>query len=206
MTTEVKKSKMYLDHKGNEIPANYIHKIDKQKHSLALKILKQAEKMNAMLAEFKNSTFAECDAIYQQMLDDAKITERKNAKGGYSIMTIDKAVKVQVIISETIHFNDYIDLAQAKVNEYLGIVTNGSNEEIKMLINQAFKTTKGKMDTKRIIGLFSLKITHPVWVEAMELLKKSMDTNSSKRYIQIWKRREDNSGEYDAVKLDFASI
>jgi hypothetical protein len=199
-----KKVKVFTDHNGNEIPANYIHKIDKEKHAAAQKLCTKAEDLSTRLKSLKDEMFSICDAFHERMLADNNVTVRVNSKGGYSIQTIDKAIKVVITVAETIHFNDKIEVAQAKIQEYLEKIMQGANTDLQLLVNRAFKTSKGRLDTKQIIGLFQLNITHETWKEAMELIKQSMTTNSTKRYVQVWKRKE--NGEYEAVKLDFASL
>lgn len=78
------------------------------------------------------------------------------------------------------------------------------NEELTQLINHAFTTSRGGLDTKRVMGLFKLSIQHPKWQQAMELIKQSIQSDYSKRYVRIWKRN--NNGQYESVKLDFASL
>jgi hypothetical protein len=204
ITERKKTGKVFTDHHGNEIPAAYIHKIDKQKDATAKKLHAKAVKLSKALQEFKNEALTQCDALYEQMLEENKVTIRENARGGYSIMTIDKAIKVEITISETISFNEKIDFAQSKIKEYLAEKTQGVDNDLQLLVNEAFKTRKGRLDTKRVIGLLKLNITHRLWVEAMELIKQSIEQNNTKRYMRIWERQQD--GGYGNIKLDFASI
>lgn len=204
ITERKKTGKVFTDHHGNEIPAAYIHKIDKQKDAAAKKLHAKAVKLSKALQEFKNEALTQCDALYEQMLQENKVTIRENARGGYSIMTIDKAIKIEITISETISFNEKIDFAQSKIKEYLAEKTQGVDNDLQLLVNEAFKTRKGQLDTKRVIGLLKLNITHRLWVEAMELIKQSIEQNNTKRYMRIWERESDNS--YTNIKLDFASI
>ena len=60
------------------------------------------------------------------------------------------------------------------------------------------------MDVKRILGLFRLKINHPTWMEAMELIKQSINRNNSKRYARVWEK--DKNGEYRNIELNSSSI
>lgn len=199
-----KTGKVYPDHNGNLIPAAYIHKVDKEKDSAARKIHAKALKLSIALTEFKEEALGKCDELYNKMLEENKITIRENAKGGYSIMTIDKSIKIEITISETIQFNEKIDMAQVKIKDYLSEKTKGIDNDLQLLVTEAFKTRKGQLDTKRVIGLLKLNITHHLWVEAMELIKQSIEQNNTKRYMRVWERKE--NGEYKSIKLDFAAI
>ncbi len=73
-----------------------------------------------------------------------------------------------------------------------------------IIANRAFKTTKGKLDKSRVFDLFSYEIKHPLWVEAIELIKASITSNHTRRYATIAKR--DGDGKYVDVQLNISSI
>ncbi|MEZ5195080.1 MAG: DUF3164 family protein [Bacteroidales bacterium] len=195
-------TKIWKNHNGDVVPAAYVPKLDKEKERTAIAIHKQATDISKRLAEFKAKALKKCDAIFDQMMADNNVTTGK--KGNYSITSFDKEIKIEVNVSERIEFDDQIKIAQIKINEYLAEKTEGLDADIVQIINQAFKTRKGQMDTKSVLGLFQLKISHKKWNEAMELIKQSISRNTSKRYMRIWKK--DSSGEYKAVELNFSSI
>jgi hypothetical protein len=194
--------KIWKNHKGETVPAPYVPTIDKEKERLAIRIYKQSSDISKKLAKLKADWLTECDKLYNEMLKNANITVGK--KGNYTISSFDKNIKIEVNVSERIEFTDQINMAQAKINEFLAEKTEGIDPDLSQIINQAFKTSKGQMDTKSVLGLFTLKITHKKWLEAMELIKQSISRNSSKRYMRIWKK--DSNEEYKAVELNFSSI
>lgn len=194
--------KEWRNHKGELVPAPYVPKLDKEKERTALKVYSKASDLSVRLAEFKADALEACDKIYDKMLRDNNVSTGK--KGNYTVTSFDKVYKIEVNVSERIEFDDQIQVAQAKINEYLEEKTEGIDNDLIQIINQAFKTTKGQMDTKSVLGLFQLKITHKKWREAMELIKQSISRNTSKRYMRIWKK--DDNGEYRSVELNFSSI
>lgn len=94
-----KTSKIYTDHRGNQIPAAYLHKTDRDKHAKAQKFYKQAVKLSERLETFKTDLLNECDKLHHQLLSENLITQRSNSRGGYSISTIDKDIKIEVSVS-----------------------------------------------------------------------------------------------------------
>lgn len=202
--SKTKNVRMYTDHRGNDIPSNFIHKLDRQKHSTAVKYCNKAKRLAEQLAKFKADLIAECDALYEQSLKDNMITVRKNAKGGYSISTIDKKYQITVSVSESIKFDDNIDLAQELIAQYLNEVTEGIDHGLKTLVNEAFKTRRGQLDTKRVLGLLKLEIKHKTWVRAMELVRKAISVDGRKRYITL--SEKDEEGKDVNIKLEFSSI
>ena len=205
--TEEKKKKsvkVFTDKDGNNIPSTYILKSERDSHAACEKLFKKAHDLSTRLSVFKTEAFALCDDLFAQLMLDNKVVIRDNAKGGYSLTTIDKSIKVEVRISETIHFDDRINLAQELIKQYLEEVTKDANPDLATLVNNAFKSNKNGLDVKSIIGLFKLTITHTKWVQAMELLKQSMQVNNTKRYMRIFKK--DDQGDYQQVKLDFSNV
>lgn len=194
--------KQWINHKGQEVPAAYVPKLDKQKERLTEKLLKKATDLNKKLTTFKADALSELDDFYAKLLQSNNV--KSDGKGNYSITSFSKNIKIEVSVSERIEFDEQIEIAQIKINEYISSKTEGIDNDLLQLINQAFQTTKGKMDTKRILGLFSLKITAAKWIEAMELIKASMSRNTSKRYLRIWKK--DAEGQYHSVDLNFSFI
>jgi len=195
-------TKIWKDHEGNVIPTAYVPKFDKERDRVAQRIVKRAEDLNERLAAFKQESLKVCDELYNKMLADHKV--RKNSKGGFSITSFDKDLKIEVSMQERIEFDDLIQVAQEKINEYLLEKAGEADHDLMQLVNLAFKTTKGRLDAKRVLSLFQLNIKHRIWLEAMDILKKSISRNVSKRYLRIWKK--DSSGEYKAVDLNFSSI
>ncbi len=194
--------KIWKDHNGNVIPAAYVPAIDKERDRVAQKVLKQALYINNKLRAFKDESIAMSDAVFEKMMSDNNV--KKTGKGNYSITSFDKTIKIEISMQERVEFDDLIQVAQEKINEYLAEKTGGIDNDLRQIIDLAFKTTKGKMDAKRVLSLFKLNIKNKKWLEAMEILKKSITRNISKRYMRVWKK--DVSGQYKAVELNFSAL
>lgn len=194
--------KQWIDLNGNTIPAQYVPKIDKERERVTLRHLNRAKKLSAQLLKLKEEMLNECDAIYQQMLKDGNVPGQ--SKGGYSISTFDRSAKIEVSVQERIEFDDMITVAHEKIKQYIAEKTQGVDTDLQQIINQAFETSRGQMDAKRVLSLFRLKITHPLWIEAMDMIKNSISRNNSKRYVRVWEK--DGNGEYKAVELNFSAI
>lgn len=195
-------AKIYMTHDGKEIPAKYVSKLDKNKDRISLKYYKKAKRLHDSLKLLKQELLAETDKLYDQMLRDENI--RTGKKGNYTISSFDKSIKIEVNVQNRIEFDDRINAAQSLINEYISEKTKGTDRELTELINSAFRTNKGKLDTKRILGLFRLQINHPKWKRAMELIKESISTNNSRRYVRIWQK--DKNGDYKNIDLNFSSL
>ncbi len=193
--------KKWIDHKGQEVPARHVRPIDKRKDAFANKMLKKANKIAEMLGDFKDELYEGGDAIWADM---QKAEDVRTGEKGYSISTFDKSIKIEVTQQERIEFDDNIKLAKAKIFEYFDSKLGKDESEIRSIIHNAFETSRGKLDVKRVMGLFKLDIKHPRWTEGMELLKKSIDRNNSSRYVRILAR--DQEGKYKQIPLSISQL
>lgn len=196
--------KIWIDHKGQEVPREYVDGFDVRKERTVGKLLKKAMKLSKELETFKQMAFDDVDRLYDEMLKKADINPSER-KGNFTLYSFDKSVKLTVDVSERIEFDENINFAQEKINQYLAEKTKGADQELAVLVNNAFKTTKGRLDTKRIFSLFTLKITHPLWKDAMELIKKSIQTNSTVRYLSLYKRDKKHFDKYNIINLNFSN-
>lgn len=196
-------SKTWLDHRGNEVPRDYVPKFDRYNEIQVSKIFNAAIKLNEQIARFKAMSYEIADALYAEMLRNANIAP-SDRKGNYTLTSFDKSIRIEVNVNELIEFDENINLAQMKLQEFIENKTKGVDIDIVALINQSFTTRKGRLDKARIFGLFSLNITHPLWQESMELIRKSINRNSTVRYMEI--SEKDENGRYIPIRLNFATI
>lgn len=194
----------WLNHKGQTIPREYITPADKQREKTVGKLFRQAISLNEKMIAFKETAFADVDKLYNNMLAEAKI-EASERKGNFVLTNFDKSARIEIKVSDRIEFDENIEFAQIKINEYLTLKTESTDPEIAEIINNAFKTSKGRLDSKRILSLFSYKITNPLWLAAMDLIKKSITTNSSVRYM-AFSFRPDVDSPYESVNLNFSNL
>lgn len=171
MEKKSKKEQKFVDANGIEIPAKYVSKLDKERDRLVRKYAAKAVILSKKLEEYKYELLEECDKHYQNILEENNI--KSAGKGNYTLTTFDKSYKIEISVQENISCDDTIVIAQAKLNEYLDLITKNTTDDLRQIVNSAFQTRKGQLDVKRIISLFRLNINHPLWKEAMELLKKA---------------------------------
>ena len=79
-------------------------------------------------------------------------------------------------------------------------------EFVKDLVTDAFSTSKGKLDAKKVMSLLKYrnKIKDYQFQEALNLIETSIRKPDSKTYFRVWERRED--GSYGIVDLNFSSL
>jgi len=196
------KTKTLQDHKGFDIPVRVIPKLDLTKHKAAERLYKKGQALHEKLKEFKELFFETLDEIYKEDADENGVIGK--GKGNYTITTYDKGIKLSISVSDHVSFDNKIEFAQEKLNDFLALKTKNVDNDLALIVNNAFKTSKGRLDAKRIFELFSYNIKHPLWVEAIDLIRASIQVDHSKRYPQIYERND--NGEYKPLSLNLSSI
>jgi hypothetical protein len=200
-----KETKQWMDETGLVIPANRITPFEKSKEKAAIKALNGAKKANTALLAYKKELMKLCDDVYAQAAAENNV--KPDAKGNFVWYSFDRAIKIEVAINDRIEFDDLtITAAREKFNEFLDANIEGKVDFAKDLINDAFQTSRGKLDTKKIMSItkYRMKIPDAVFQEALDLLEKAIRRPDSKRYFRVWEK--DKEGEYLAIDLNFSSI
>lgn len=193
------------DAKGRLIPVETIKPIDMARDQLVGEIVKKAQAVNKVLADFKTAVFADIGAFIELSAEryDAKLG---GAKGNVTLVSFDGSYKVQRAIQDTLTFDEGLQAAKALIDECVHEWTEGARSEIRALINDAFDVDKsGNISTGRILSLRRLDIADEKWQRAMAALSDSVRVQCSKSYIRVYERVGDTD-QYIAIPLDIAGV
>ena len=196
------KEKIWIDETGQPIPVARILPLEKLKEKVSFQCAKEALDIHTRLISFKEKIAKECDAIYTEAMKDAKI-----GKGNFTFFNFDGSIKLEVQVNELITFDTIlIEKAKQKLMELVGESISTDKEFIKELVMSAFQTSKGQLDTKRVLGLkkHAKRIKDERYHEAMALIDDSIRKPSSKTYFRVWLRN--TQGTYESIDLNFSSI
>jgi len=205
MTTK----KVWKDENGVTIPANRVTKTEKLRESKLDQLAKKARKLNAQLVEFKQEFAEAADEIFAATMIENGIA-KTTSKGNFLIPNFDRSIKAEVDVNERIEFDDaMITVAKAHMDDFLTNGTGGVDEMIRELILEAFSTSRGKLDAKKVTGLTKYRTRidaakYPSFHKMLDAIEKSIRRPSSKRYFRISLR--DSEGKYNAIDLNFSSI
>lgn len=203
----VNDEKKWLNARNEWVHPDLIRADEKLKDQLVECILRKVEEHNKILKALKDDINNDIESYLDILLEKYNINAKDSAKkGNYTFEDYAKTLKVQVQMSEKIQFNDKLNIAKAKIDEYLNDIVKDSSEDIKVLINKAFEVNKkGNLDSKKILSLRSYDIKDARWKEAMEIISESVEIVGIKPYIRFYKR-EKATDSYTSVSLDFANI
>jgi hypothetical protein len=209
MKFEMQKGAFYSDETGAKIPYARVTKSERLREAKAVQLANIATKLNEQMRNFK-SGFAKVHAEVIEAILSENSLAKTDTKGNATWYNFDRSIKVEVNVNEAIAFDSI--LIEAAKDKLLTIIDSNVQAEdfIKSIVMDAFQTTAGKLDTKRVLGLkkHTSRISNPAikaeWNAAMELIDKSISRPSSKSYFRIWHKIA--TGEYAAVDLNFSSI
>jgi hypothetical protein len=195
----------WIDESGNKVPYSRTTKTERLMERTAAKLLKDAKQLNEKLKQYKEAFAEACNAVYQSFLQEKEISTDR--KGNFTWYNFDRSIKIELSINERVTFDDLlITSAREKLNMFLTDNVSGKTEFIKEMVIDAFKTSKGQLDSKKIMNLLKYKgkIKDKLFQSAMEDIESSIRRPSSRKYFRISERQPD--GEYKAIDLNFSSI
>ncbi|WP_321276948.1 DUF3164 family protein [Thiomicrorhabdus indica] len=191
------------DSNGRLVPENLVSDIDKARNELVQEIVGKAHALSTLITQFKGQSMDDIEAFVELSAEkyDAKMGGKK---GNLTLMSFDGRFKIQRSISERIVFDERLQVAKELIDQCIHKWVDGSNDNIRALVEHAFQTDKqGKINVSRIFGLMRLDIKDEDWVQAMAAIKDSIQVAGSKAYIRIYER-VGNSDDYRPVVLDIA--
>lgn len=204
MNTEIPEGYM-KDSSGRLVPTDLVSDIDKQRDELVQEIVANAQETNRILSLFKNQTMGDLEAFIDLSAEKYGIS-MGGQKGNVTLMSFDGRLKIQRAISETLTFDERLQVAKELVDKCIHKWTETAGSEVKALVEQAFQTDKaGNISTTQIFRLIKLDIKDEDWINAMSAIKDSIQVAGSKSYIRIYER-EGNSENYKPISLDIAAI
>jgi len=202
---QTSKQEKWKDESKMEVPYKRISKAERLMEIKSHSLLSEAKGINSGLQDFKNRIKAICEEVYSAFMLENNV--KSNSKGNFTWYNFDRTIKVEVAISEPVKFDDMaIQASKEKLDEFLESAVDSKIDFVKDLIKDAFSTSNGKLDAKRVLGLLRYKsrVTSPLFLEAMDLIEKGIRRPESKTYFRIWEK--DTDGKYQAVELNFSNI
>lgn len=193
------------DAQGNLVPVSKIKDIDKDRSKTVRDLCEQAKKQSAALLGFKLEAMNAVAEFVNRSLQEYDV-KSGGQKGNVTLLTFDGRYKIQRQVQENLVFDERLQAAKALIDECIHTWSKGSNDNIKVLVNQAFQVDKsGTINTGRVLGLRALKITDEKWLQAMQAISDSTRVSSTKAYVRFYER-DDASGEYTPITLDVAGV
>lgn len=205
MTTPSPPAGYMTDPQGRLVPEGMVKDIDKLRDQTVQKIVESARIVNDVLRGFKNNTFADIAAFVQTSAEQYGV-QLGGEKGNVVLHSFDGRFKVVRQVQETIKFDERLKAAKSLIDECITEWAAGARDEIKVLVNDAFKVDKeGDVSTNRVLSLRRLNITDAKWQRAMTAIGDALSVVGSRSYVRVYERVGDTD-QYRAISLDVASV
>jgi hypothetical protein len=198
-----KRDRTMTDHLGNQVPARYVDPVDRERDRVVRRLHKKAEKLNCQLADFR----AECLETIESFLAWETCQDNsvpRGIKGNVSLPSFDGTLKVTRARQPHIDFDERLQAAQELIREHIRDKAQGIDQDIQVIIDDAFDGTNGRLSTVRIFGLLKLKIRGPKWNQAMDMIRASIRVTGSREYARFYKRPEGTGSDWEQIPLDIA--
>ena len=205
---QIPKDKTWTDESGTEIPYSRTTPAERLREKYAYALLSEAETISQKAATFKTKI----TEIVQEVIDAAREENsvKLEGKGNYTWYNFNRTIKIEVNVNEQISFDELtIESAKEKLMELIRQNITG-DDFIITLVEDAFQTSRGKLDPKKILGLrrHTERIRNAKlkaeWSDIMTLIDKSISRPSSKTYFKVWKKNSE--GKYEGVELNFSAL
>jgi len=192
------------DAQGRLVPEEMVKEIDKLRDQTVRRIASAAQVAADFVGNFKTQAEADINAFTALSAEEYN-TALGGVKGNVTLRSYDGRYKVCRDMAETLVFDERLQVAKALIDECINNWSEGSDAKIRTLILDSFQVDKqGRVNTKRILSLRKLNIDDPTWQRAMDAIGDSIQVASSRAYIRVYERQEDDS--YKLINLDLASL
>ncbi len=193
---------------GHLVPENTIEPIDLLRDDTVRQIIAKAQVLQGQMKAYKADAMLDIKTFLDISANQYGI-KMGGKKGNITLTSYDGETKVIVSVSDTLSFDERLQIAKQLVDKCILTWAKDANSNIQALVQHAFQTDKqGKISTARIFGLMRLKIDDEQWQTAMKALKDSIKIDSSCEYLRLYKKvRDDNGNErYQQIALDIAGL
>jgi hypothetical protein len=191
------------DGQGRLIPLERVSRMDMTRNDLVIELMKKALNIQALLATFKAGAMADIQA-FVELSGEAYGAKLGGNKGNVTLFSYDGRYKLIRSIDDYITFDERLQAAKELIDECLKRWSEGSNLNLRAIVNDAFQVDKtGRINTKRILSLRRIEIDDETWQRAMQAISDSVQVISSKSYIRFYERQPD--GSYKQLNLNISA-
>lgn len=192
--------------RGGLDPVSVVKDIDKLRDQMVKEIVSKSIEASEKLKVLKENFFKTIEAFVELSAEKYNV-KFGGKKGNMSFLSYDGRFKVVVSVNEDIIFDERLQIAKELIDQCINDWSQGSRDEIKALVQDAFYVGKsGNLNKNRILGLRRLDIQDERWQKAMQAISDSVQITGSKQYIRIYVRNKNDAEKYDLLSLDVAAL
>lgn len=203
---EMSTEKSMMDAAGTVVPLKYVKAYDKQRDRVARRCLARWEKAREAIERVYADTEADLAEIEVAAAGGRTGMRGLGTKGNFQFMSFDGLIAVARSARYELSFDERLRMAQAMIEAIIKEKTSGIDADLTELLRNVFRpTSDGLLSQARVMGLFRLKIGHPKWAQAMELIRESIQSRKSKNLLSV-KFKKSRDEEWESILLNVAAI
>lgn len=176
------------DANGNLIHEDNIKPLDLMRDDLVRQIVGAGLEVAKEVDKFKSRTEADIAALISLAAEKHGVTIG-GKQGNVTLYSFDGKYKIIRQNAKKIKFDEQLIAAQKLIYECVHEWTEGSNKNVKALIDKAFEMDRdGNISSSRVLGLCSLNIDDMRWKRAIDAIKESIMVIGTKSYVRLYQR------------------
>lgn len=189
---------------GHLVPIESIEEVDLARDEFVKATVEKAKRMSETIRAFKREISGDMQAFIEMSAEQYG-ADVGGERGNVRLTSYDGRFQVLRAVNDRLDFDERLQAAKVLVDECLREWSRTAGPELRTIVESAFQVDKkGKINTKRILGLRKLKIEHPTWKKAMEAISDAVTVVGSSTYYRVYER--DEQGKYQQVALDFSGV
>jgi hypothetical protein len=195
----------WQDAKGRLVPDRLVKPAAKLEDQTVRKIVGFALDLSDRIARFKAHSFDDI-AAFKSLLGEQYGENKGGAKGNVTLSSFDGSLKVQIQIADQISFGPELQIAKSLIDRCITAWSDGSRDEIKTLVNDAFQVSKeGTINMDNVLRLRRLDIQDETWRQAMAAISDAIRVVGSKSYLRV-SHRSNPEADWRMIPLDIAAV
>jgi hypothetical protein len=192
------------DSQGQQVPLAYVKPYDRQRDRIARRCKARWEKVRAIIENTYMETALDLDLI-EAMAADGRTDRKLGKKGNFQFTSFDGLIQVARCARYELRFDERLRTAQEIIEAIIAEKAEGADADLAELVKGIFRpTSDGLLSQARVMGLFRLKIKHPRWAEAMDLIRESIESRRGKTILSV-RTKASRETDWSALLLDISS-
>ena len=197
-------TKTMTDSQGQQVPLAYVKPYDRQRDRIARRCKARWEKVRAIIENTYMETALDLDLI-EAMAADGRTDRKLGKKGNFQFTSFDGLIQVARCARYELRFDERLRTAQEIIEAIIAEKAEGADADLAELVKGIFRpTSDGLLSQARVMGLFRLKIKHPRWAEAMDLIRESIESRRGKTILSV-RTKASRETDWSALLLDISS-
>ena len=195
-----KQEKLWIDLKGDTVPARYVSKFDKARDAVSRRIHKRFVDERKRLEQLVKDCIADLDGLM-------KLKESVGLKGNFQTSSFDGNIQVSIDQQYNIQLDERVAKARELMLEYVNSELSRLDKDttfLRKLVEDSFRANaKGYLPISSILKLTRYEVKDARWNEARGILQDAMRPVPGKRYLNC-RVRASRQHDFQTIRLDLS--